>query len=321
MPTLNIGLLLYPGCMPAGLFSAADLLQAANLRCGKPAFQVHWVGLQAGPVECAHGVRLEAREVLGSPACSAVLVPGFWAASVEHLHTQLRQRRPLIDALASLDRSVALWSYCTGVALAAEAGRLRGQPATATWWMARWLEQAHPQVDWQWQQPCVVHRRNVTASGVHGYLPILCDRVERNVSAEAWRDLNRLLVLPRPQPGASVFESLEPMSAGDPLLRRLRRVVESLPASELTVEQLAPALALSPRTLSRKVSQCTGGDSVAAHVRLIKLHQAGERLLHTQQSVAQVCAGLGFADESSFRRMFKRVTGHTPAEYRQLYRA
>lgn len=319
MPTQHVGLLLYPGCMPAGLFSAADLLHAANLRSGRTAFEVHWVGLQAGRIDCAHGMRLEAREALAHSRCSAVLVPGFWAASVEHLHAHLKRHRGLVDTLAGLNRSVALWSYCTGVALAAEAGLLKGRPATATWWMARWLEQAHPEVDWQWQQPCVVHRRHLTASGVHGYLPIICDRVERAVSPEAWRDLNRLLVLPRPQPGASVFESLEPMSAAHPLLRRLRRVVEALPASQLTIEQLAPALALSPRTLARRVSEGTGGHSIGGYVRLIKLHQAGERLLHTQQSVAQVCSALGFTDESSFRRTFKRVTGSTPAEYRQRF--
>lgn len=319
MPSLRIGLLLYPGCMPAGLFSAADLLQAANLRSGRRAFEPHWVGLRAGRVECAHGVGLEAGESIADTPCSALLVPGFWAASIDHLLVQLKQQRALIDALASLDRSVALWSYCTGVALAAQAGRLKGQPATATWWMARWLEEAHPNVDWQWQQACVAQRRNVTASGVHGYLPIVCDRVEHRVSAEVWRDLNRLLVLPRPQRGASVFQPLASMTTTDPLLQRLRLLVERLPASQLTIEHLAESLALSPRTLARKVKLGSGGLAVGTHVRLIKLHQAGERLLHTRQSVAQVCSALGFADESSFRRMFRRVTGSTPAEYRQLY--
>jgi len=95
--------------------------------------------------------------------------------------------------------------------------------------------------------------------------------------------------------------------------------VEALPASQLTIERLASELALSPRTLARRVSQDTGGRSVGEYVRLIKLHQAGERLLHNRQSVAQVCSALGFADESSFRRMFKRMTGSTPAEYRQRF--
>ena len=32
LPPLRLALLLYPGCMPAGLFATADLARAANLR-------------------------------------------------------------------------------------------------------------------------------------------------------------------------------------------------------------------------------------------------------------------------------------------------
>jgi len=55
-------------------------------------------------------------------------------------------------------------------------------------------------------------------------------------------------------------------------------------------------------------------------VRLLKLRQAGERLLHAERAVGQISDALGFADESSFRRSFKRATGLTPAAFRARYR-
>ena len=61
--TLDIALLLYPGCMPAGLFAAADLLTAAALRSGARGWRVHWVGLKRGPVPCAHGMALRADRI------------------------------------------------------------------------------------------------------------------------------------------------------------------------------------------------------------------------------------------------------------------
>jgi transcriptional regulator GlxA family with amidase domain len=318
MPT-RIGLLLYPGCMPAGLLAAADLFQVANLRTRKDLFAVEWVALRRGAVTCAHGQRMTAEGDLATSDCDVLLVPGFWAESAEQVRAALLENRPVAEGLRALGKRVSVWSYCTGVALVAQSGRLKGQGATATWWMAPWLQKNHAAVDWQWQHACVINARTATASGMHGYFDLVCEHVERKVGAEAWRDIARLAVLPKPPPAASVFESLGLLNVGDPLLARLRSAVEELPASQATIDRLAAALATSPRTLARKV-QLAAGRPVGTHVRLVKLSQAGERLIHTRQSVGQICLALGFADEASFRRMFKQVTGRTPADYRLAYR-
>ncbi len=319
MPALKIGLLLFPGCMPAGLFAAADLFQAANRRGGKPVFALQWLGLKRGSVKCAHGMALQAEAALADADCDAVLIPGLWAESVEQLQAWLAANAALVQALHGLPRRVQLWSYCTGVALAAETGRLVREPATATWWMADWLSQRHPRVDWQWQRASTAGARSATASGVHGYLPIVCDQVERRLSADLWREIARLTVLPRPQPAASVFQSLALIRSSDPWLRRLRLVLEACPAAEASVERLAAELATSPRTLARRVKALTG-QPAGRYARLVKLNQVGEQLLHTGDTVARIGESLGFADESSLRRMFRQVTGMTPGDYRQAYR-
>lgn len=305
--------------MPAGLLAAADLLQAANLRTGEQLFAVEWVALRRGAVTCAHGLRMTAVRDLAASDCDSLLVPGFWAESAGQVRAAMLENRPVAEGLRALAKRVSVWSYCTGVALLAESGRLKGQAATATWWMAPWLEKNHPGVHWQWQQASVVNARIATASGMHGYFALVCERIERMVSAQAWRDIARLVVLPKPPPAASVFESLGLQGDGDPFLRQLRSTVESLPASQTTIDRLAAALATSPRTLARKVQLATGRP-VGTYVRLLKLSQAGDRLVHTRQSVGQICLALGFADEASFRRMFKQVTGRTPADYRLAYR-
>jgi transcriptional regulator GlxA family with amidase domain len=319
MPTQRVGLLLYPGCLPAGLLSTADLLAAANLRNPQRPFAWRWLGMQAGPVTCAHGVVLHAEAGLADADCDAVLVAGFWAHRPEHLVEAMTRHGDLIDALGGLGKDVGLWSYCTGVALAAESGRLRGQAATASWWMADWLAQRHAQVDWRWEQSCLAHRRVVTASGTHGHQAIVGEQVQRVSSPEVWHDISQFAVLPRPHAVPPAFLSLQRHEASDAWMHRLRRTVEGLPASEVRLDRLATLLASSVRTLTRRVQVATGG-SAGDHVRLIKLHQAGERLLRTGQSVAQVSDGLGFSDETSFRRAFRRVTGLTPAEYRERFR-
>lgn len=319
MPIQKIGLLLYPGCMPAGLFAFADLLAAANRRIGQPRFQLCWVGLENQPVDCAQGMRLQPQSSLAEAACSAVLIPGLWADSEAGMARALEANRDLIRALAQLPRTTQLWSYCTGVCLLAQSGRLNGEPATATWWLAPSMQARFPKVDWRFEQAQVANRLSVTASGVSGYLSIARELIERQMGEAIYRDIARLMVLPRPEPATSVFRSIGLMENADPLLRRLHLLVERLPAQQLSVQRLADELAVSARTLARKVQALTG-NAVSDQVRLIKLNQAGERLIVTSDPISRISDALGYTDESSFRRTFKQVTGLTPAAYRQQFR-
>ncbi|MGE8362742.1 GlxA family transcriptional regulator [Pseudomonas sp.] len=316
--SLRVGLLLYPGCMPAGLFAFADLLHAANRRTGKALFTVGHVALQPGPVLCAHGMHLNASAGLDDRELDALLVPGFWAESAPLVEAALANHAALIKALAGLPKRIQLWSYCTGVAVLAASGRLNGQPATVTWWLAEAMRQRHAKVRWQSERSCVFNERTATASGVNGYLPIAQALIERGVSAEVFHDLTRLMVLPRPAVAHPAFQGASLMEQSSPLLRQAHGVIEYLPAEHLTVQVLADRLGLSERTLARRIKAETG-EAVAAYARRIKLNQASERLTLTALPVTAISEQLGFSSDANLRRMFKALTGLTPAAYRQAF--
>ncbi|PFH11479.1 transcriptional regulator GlxA family with amidase domain [Collimonas sp. PA-H2] len=315
---MRIGLLLYPGCMPAGLFAFADLAHAANRREGARLFEVFFVALQAGAVECAHGQALNAGATIQDAALDAILVPGFWAESQQQVSAELVASAQLIGVLAGLRKSVMLWSYCTGVCLLAATARLNGQRATVTWWLADAMRQRHPKVLWQSERTSIFNPRTATASGVNGHLPIAQALIEKHLSTEAYRDLTKLMVLPRPERTHHVFQAMNLIEQPDRLLRKLYALAEQIPATEATVQRLAQELNASERTLARKVSIATGLP-VASYVRRIKLNQVSERLILTSATASSISAELGFSSDSSMRRMFKELTALTPNEYRQAF--
>lgn len=317
-PTLRIGLLLYPACMPAGLFAFADLAHAANRRAGAPLFETRFVALQSGTVECAHGQGLAAAGALQNGGLDAILVPGFWAEAAQQVSDALNVNADLVSALTQLPKNVMLWSYCTGVSLIAASGKLNGQRATVTWWLADAMRRRAPRVKWEIDRTSIVNLRTATASGVNGYLPIAQALIEKRMSASAYRDLTKLMVLPRPERTHHAFQAMNLIEQPDRLLRTLYARVEQSPASDLTVLSLARQLHLSERTLARKVQAATGM-SIAAYVRCIKLNQVSERLILTTESVSTISADLGFGSDSSLRRMFKDLTALTPLEYRQAF--
>ncbi len=316
--TLRIGLLLFPGCMPAGLLGFADLLHAANRRTGRALFEPHLVALAPGPVACSQGLSLRADHAINAAELDAVLVPGFWAESLQDVDATLQANAALVRQLAALPATCRIWSYCVGVSLAATAGRLDGKPATATWWLLDALRMRCPKVRWQGEQTCIFAARHATASGVNGYLPIAQALIERHVSPAVLHELVRLMVLPRPAQAHDAFQNTGLIQQPGPLLRQLHLLVQTLPADQLTLARLADSLHLSERSLARKVKEETGSPA-AAYARRIKLAQVAERLTLTTAPLSTISSELGFSSDTNLRRMFKQLTRLTPAQYRQQF--
>jgi AraC-like DNA-binding protein len=81
----------------------------------------------------------------------------------------------------------------------------------------------------------------------------------------------------------------------------------------LSAEEIADALALSKRTLYRRLKEC--GTSIS-EIRQATLMPIAKEMLSRSLDVSTVAYRIGYSDCRSFGRAFKRATNMTPAEYR-----
>ncbi|CAN7163958.1 helix-turn-helix domain-containing protein [Acidovorax sp. LjRoot129] len=315
---LRLGLLLYPGCMPAGLFATTDMARAANLRVQRTVIHTTWVGADLQPVPTWQGPALAPTATLAAAEVDAVLIPGLWLSSADGLQAPLQQLAPVVQALAALPRRTQVWSYCAGVALAAASGRLRGRGATATWWLRAALEQQFAAVQWRFDEALVHDATATTAAGANGYLPLMLHVLGERLPPTALADLQALLMLPRPRTTHPAFAAHDLMAVTDTDLRRALLWVQRSPATALRLPALADALGLSPRTLARRVQAHTGL-SAAHWMRRIKLRQVSEALCDTPQPLKRIAEDLGFASEAGLHRAFHQATGQTPLAYRMAH--
>jgi AraC family transcriptional regulator len=102
--------------------------------------------------------------------------------------------------------------------------------------------------------------------------------------------------------------------------RWLRRVVEMVRdefARPLSLTELAQVAGVHPSHLAqvfRQHQHCTPGE----FIRRVRVEQAVQLLAEPDLSLAEISLATGFSDQSHFSRIFKRVTGLTPARFRQL---
>lgn len=85
------------------------------------------------------------------------------------------------------------------------------------------------------------------------------------------------------------------------------------------VTAYANMMNLSAGHLSELVKEQSGKPAIV-HIHERIMVEAKRLLFHTDNSVKEIAFGLGFEDASYFNRFFKRISGHTPAEYRNTIR-
>lgn len=314
---MKIGLLVYPGCMPAGLFAAADHFRATNQRLGKPAFELVWIGAGAAGISLPGGPVLAMDRTLEEP-CEAYLLPGFWAEKVSDIDAMIARQPLLIAWLRQLPASTALWTYCMGAALLAAAGKLDRRNATTTWWLEQALRLRFPAVRWDFGQTVIEDRHIITAAGASGYWAVLSKLLLSRIPPAVIRDVEQAMLVPRSNSGHPVFRPVELFAQAEPQLQRLIVYAQKMPAAALNLDGAASFLAISSRTLSRKIDQ-HARMGAGEWLRLVKLRQVSHALLSTTAPLKTIGAEFGFTDEASLMRAFKKATGLTISQYRQQY--
>jgi len=141
----------------------ADGAWALNTGADSPRlFDGLLVGLNRRPVECRDGVRLHPVAVARDmPVPDLVVVPGL----DDDLAASFALNRGWVAWIARWHASGArIASSCTGAFLVADAGVLRGRPATTHWLFADELRRRYPNVD-LWIDRMIIDNGDVITSG------------------------------------------------------------------------------------------------------------------------------------------------------------
>ncbi len=285
----------------------------------RPWYELTVAAVDPPPLRAAGGIEVAVDAGLDALAGAGTIVVPGWRDLDD------RPPGPLLDALvAAHQRGARLVSICSGVFLLAATGLLDGRRAATHWRYAERLRRRAPAVrvdpDVLYVDGGAIITSAGSAAGIDACLhlvrrdhgPEVAGLVARRLVVSPHRDGGQAQFVPRPDPpaGWSDGQGAPVARAMDWATRRLDRAI--------TVEDLARAVDLSPRTFARRFTEQVGRSPyrwlIAQRVGL-----ARDLLETTGATVDEVAAASGFATAATLRHHFGRELGTTPSAYRRRF--
>ncbi len=298
-------------------YSAGRLWNMFNGESAAPPFRVRVASYDGRPVTSIGGVVLTAEIGIEDIKHTDIIIV---SASGLDVQERIAKNSALLPWLRKWHaRGAYIASICSAAAFLAECGLLDGRRATSHWGVAEDLRQRYPKVHWH-EELFVTEDRGIFCSGgLYASIDLSLYLVEKFCGHEvALQCAKSLLVsMPRTQQSGFAMTALtRPHSDGR--IREVEDYLQTYFARAVPIESLAGRFGMSPRNFIRRFKAATGR-LPGAYVQALRVASAKEMLEQGKIPVQTICAKIGYEDIASFRNVFKRHTGMTPAEYRTRF--
>lgn len=221
------------------------------------------------------------------------------------------------------DAGAIICSVCTGSLFLAEAGLLDGLEATSHWSVTRVFAERYPHVKLCPERilcPAGPEHRIITGGGPGAWSELALYLIARfSDPAEAVR-MAKIFLLGDRSEGQLPFAVLGRAARHeDGVIAQCQEWLADHYMQSNPVAAMSALSGLPERTFKRRFRAATGYTPID-YVQALRIEEAKHVLETSDEATDGVAHQVGYDDPSYFRRLFKRMTGVTPARYRQRYR-
>lgn len=317
-PQIELGIVLYPGVQMATVFGLTDLFSIAGRfdgAAGEPPLRPlrisHW---QLGETGQAPR-RVHDSHPAASCTPSVLILPPSLEEPIS-----AEAARPYRDWLRQQHQAgVRLASICAGAFLLGETGLLAGRPATTHWLYVERFLARFPEVRLDADQLIIDADDIITAGGLMAWTDLGLRLVDRYLGAKAMIDTAQMLVIDPPGRQQRYYSAFAPrLNHGDSAILAVQHWLQETAAEQVALADLAQRAGLEERTFLRRFRKATGM-TTTDYCQRIRVGRARELLQASRLPIERVAWEVGYADPGAFRKVFTRVVGLTPGDYRRRF--
>jgi transcriptional regulator GlxA family with amidase domain len=331
---MRIAIFLVNRCFGSGIHSIVDAIIAANyamVKSGNTAmFEWDLVGLSTEAVTPTNGISIQPdydlQTYLMLPEKPDIWIfPAIFQSfsNIDKVRKTIELIKPMIPVIRQhYDKGGIIVSICSGSFLLAEAGMLEHHAALMHWKAEPIFRQLYPRIKIDTRNTIADYGNIITTiGGGLAYDYLIMHLVERFAGRHIAVDTAKLLMLSLNPPSPSPFRNdIENNTHSDELVNRAQRHIEENSNNEIQFSVLAKTLNISERQLTRRFKQtlqCTP----LQYLQKVRIHKACNLLELSELPSSKIVYQVGYQDESSFRRLFKKTLGTTMEQYRLQFGA
>ena len=319
----------FDGCQASSLAGTLDILKTANQawrslnESGSDEVLMDWRVVSPGgrmvKAGCGLAIGVDGRLEDESKA-DLVFIPAMNVESGEDVTDELIRLSGLISWLKRMYQSgSALATGCSGSFLLADTGYLDGHSATTSWWLNKSFRKRYPNIDLKINQVVNYANRIYTAGAGVAYLNLMLKVVEEFGGQNVALFCAKNMLIDANKVSQSPYMMLQDhLQHKDEVVGKAQSWIQEHLHEDFTIQQLADYVSVSQRTFIRRFKKATG-ETPISYLQKLRIETAKKLLETTDISLETIVEQVGYADLSSFRRLFKRETDLSPRDYRQRY--
>lgn len=320
MEQVAIGIVLYPGAQMSAVLGLTDLFAMAGQSGGEavsalPRLRVRH--LKIDPASRAHVVfdssghpgdeeRRRCDVLILPPTLEAPLSPEAAAPAAKWLF--LRHAEGSVIA-----------SICGGAFVLAETGLLDGRAVTTHWTYEQTLHDRFPKLKVDVDRLVIDGGDIISAGGLMSWVDLGLILVNRFLGPIIMAKTARMMLVDLPGREQRFYSGFIPrLSHGDGAILKAQHYLQAHEGKDARISVLAEQAGLEERTFLRRFQKATGLTAISYAQRL-RVAKSQELLQFGKQPVESIAWRVGYSDPGAFRKVFHRIVGLTPGEYRDRF--
>jgi len=317
---VEIGLVLYPRAQMAAVLGMTDLFGVADRLARQkhrnremPLLRVsHWRKDEREKPP----VRVFDTAPIAQGAPSVLILPPALGDPVS-----CETAAPYADWLRdSHDAGIALGSICAGAFLLGETGLLARRTVTTHWAHGEQFRTRFPEARVDIDRLIIDDGDIITAGGVMAWIDLGLKLIDRFLGPTVMVETARSFLVDPPGREQRYYSAFSPrLKHGDAAVLKVQHWLQATDARESDLATLAAHAGLEERTFLRRFQKATGL-TTTEYCQRLRVGKARELLQFGMLPVDRIAWEVGYGDPGAFRKVFARIVGLTPGEYRRRFR-
>jgi len=320
----KVVVLAFNNCLTSSIIGILDVLAVSNIFNSPESdgenklFDIQIAAISLSPVMSFNAQPIHPTMTIEEiKSADIIIIPPI----MTNFETVLDENRVLIPWIKvhAKNSETLICSICTGIFFLAEAGLLHQKSATTNPMITNLIASRYPTINLNVEEILVDLGQVITSGTTCAFVDLIIYLLERDHGSNIARQIAKLFLHDKNRRSQSPYLS--------PPVNKLHKDREILTvqtwldknfSNDFSISQLAERCHMSSRNFVRRFQDATG-ETPTSYIQILRVELAKKELEATQKTVSEIVYEIGYQDQKSFGRLFKKHTTLTPTEYRKRF--